>query len=95
MRDPFAGYDSWLEQPYQDECARGELEEWIAENTLFYSECCHAEVIDADTDGFVWDLYEAGTDVICPKCQQPALLVKEEPEKHEPDPPEPDDYYPD
>lgn len=33
MRDPFAGYDAWLERPYQDMMEEGErFMEWVEEN---------------------------------------------------------------
>lgn len=40
MRDPFAGYDAWLERPYQD---------MIAEADAFY-DWCEANDIDPDSD---------------------------------------------
>jgi len=32
MRDPFAGYDAWLERPFQEMCAQQEAE-WEAYET--------------------------------------------------------------
>ena len=39
-RHPFANYDSWLEQPYQDACDASDKTEWIAENTTYTTACC-------------------------------------------------------
>ena len=44
MRDPFVGYDSWLERPYQDECAKADEAEWTDEHTTFTSDCCGVPV---------------------------------------------------
>lgn len=41
MADPFAGYDSWLEAPYQQMCA---------ESDAFY-DFCEANDIDPEKDG--------------------------------------------
>ena len=43
-RHPFANYDSWLEQPYQDAADASDKAEWIAENSRYSTDCCDADV---------------------------------------------------
>jgi hypothetical protein len=54
MSDPFANYDAWLEEPYQEMYAKAERAEWIEENSTYETDCCGIEVSYADvqfTDG--------------------------------------------
>lgn len=39
MRDPFAGYDAWLERPFQEECERAEA----------YQNWCEAHDLDPES----------------------------------------------
>lgn len=69
MRDPFANYDRWLEQPYQDMYADAEREEarqlWIEENSTYETDCCGVEIpyddISFGADGKV-------SPIKCPTC---------------------------
>lgn len=58
-RDPFAGYDAWLERPIQEHYARGDAEEAAWE---------HRGIMPEDID----PPHEIGG--ACPKCGEPKAL---------------------
>lgn len=90
MRDPFANYDAWLEEPYQRMYAEAEHEEWVAENSTYETDCCGIEVPYSDIH---FDTKGTPTPVRCVECGEIAgvdVTPPSEPD-YEPD----DDYYED
>ena len=53
MRDPFAGYDNWLVEPYESACraadAEDAMEEWMWENSTWRCGCCGEDVEYSET----------------------------------------------
>jgi hypothetical protein len=54
MRDPFAGYDAWLEAPFQRMCAEQEAE-WEAYET--WCEENEREMLDNPAEDTDWQTY--------------------------------------
>ena len=69
MRDPFANYDSWLEEPYQRMYAEADHEEWIVENSTYETDCCGVEIAFSDVD---FDPKGSPSPVRCAKCGEVA-----------------------
>ena len=103
-RDPWAGYDSWLERPYQDDAKRQEELEWIDEHSTFETQCCGVDVTEVEDIREWWakqqeaekkhKSIEAWSDeerkslIQCPECKEFYLVNKIEPEIPEYDGPE-------
>lgn len=64
----FNNYDSWLEQPYQDQYAKEEREDYIEEHTEYLSSCCGVKMPP--------EYAEAGEYFHCPECHEITLVVK-------------------
>ena len=69
MRDPFANYDSWLEEPYQRMYAEADREEWIAENSTYETDCCGIEIPYEDVS---FDPNGKPSSVRCKECGEVA-----------------------
>lgn len=78
-RSPFANYDSWLEQPYQDACDAADQAEWIAENSTYTTACCDAPV----KYEFVIEAKNGELSTQCPTCMEAAHVIRTEPTKYD------------
>lgn len=69
MRDVFANYDAWLEQPYQDAADADARAEYIAEHSTYTSCCCGVELEPEDARNARPDA-DGMVGLLCPKCHE-------------------------
>jgi hypothetical protein len=91
-RDPFANYDSWLEQPYQDAYAEADRAEWIAENSTYETDCCG---VDIPYDDISFDVKGNPMSLTCSACGEVAGVDVTEPSEDDDYDDDYDDFDPD
>ena len=80
-RSPFANYDSWLEQPYQDACDEADHAEWVAENSTYTTTCCDVAV---DYE-YVIKAKNGELSTQCPVCMDATPVIQTEPAEYDDD----------
>ncbi len=89
-RDPFANYDSWLEEPYQRMYAEADHAEWIAENSTYETDCCG---VDIPYDDISFDVKGKPMSLTCSACGEVAGVDVIEPDMDDGDYDRDDDYF--
>jgi hypothetical protein len=88
----FNNYDRWLEQPYHDQFETSDREEWILENSTYFTDCCDRKIspdlIEFDNQGFPLP-------ITCSFCKKISDVITLLPNMEENDEKEEDIYFDD